>query len=67
VGVGGQRRRVLSRLGFVGYHGGGDDDLLQGIEDVRWAAAVVLTMGGDAAGWRGRHLDREWMTSGEQG
>jgi hypothetical protein len=57
----------LSRLGFVGYHGGGDDDLLQGIEDVRWAAAVVLTMGGDAAGWRGRHLDREWMTSGEQG
>jgi hypothetical protein len=39
-GDGGGDRGAVLRLGFAGCCGGSANDLLQGIEDVRWAAGT---------------------------
>jgi hypothetical protein len=73
----------MSRLGFVGCHGGGAGDLLRGVEDVRWVAAgLMVWRGGEVVGappqprvdgrwrqgwWGGAGMERRTCRAGTSG
>jgi hypothetical protein len=73
---------AMSKLGFVGCHGGGAGDLLQGVEDVRWVAAgPMVRWGGEVVGappqprvdgrrrrgwWGGAGMERRTCRAGDE-